>query len=230
MARKNRPVEILWDSVSFIPKKNVWPCRSSTDFFFFFFCVCMEWNWPSRYVVLTISFSRIDYGNALLLGATEKDLTRLQRLQNRAARLINLVGRDHPSAPLLQELHWLRIRMRIQFKILVYVYKCRYNLASEYLSELVLPSTVTYATRSSFDTSLLHIPKTKNVTGDSAFHAAAPRLWNKLPRNIREAPSIHVFKSLLKTHLFWNCSFFAILDCSVYFILYLFLCLALCSL
>ena len=128
------------------------------------------------------------------------------------------------------ELHWLPIRMRIQFKILVYVYKCRYNLAPEYLSELVLPSTVTYATRSSFDTSLLHIPKTKTVTGDSAFHAAAPRLWNKLPRNIREAPSIHVFKSLLKTHLFWNCLFFAILDCSVYFILYLFLCLALCSL
>ena len=61
---------------------------------------------------------------------------------------------------------------------------------------------ITYATRSSFDTSLLHIPKTKTVTGDSAFHAAAPRLWNKLPRNIREAPTIHVFKSLLKTHLF----------------------------
>ena len=183
-----------------------------------------------KLAVQSLIFSRIDYGNALLLGATEKDLTRLQRLQNRAARLINLVGRDHPSAPLLQELHWLPIRMRIQFKILVYVYKCRYNLAPEYLSELVLPSTVTYATRSSFDTSLLHIPKTKTVTGDSAFHAAAPRLWNKLPRNIREAPSIHVFKSLLKTHLFWNCLFFAILDCSVYFILYLFLCLALCSL
>ena len=70
------------------------------------------------------------------------------------------------------------------------------------LSELVLPSTVTYATRSSFDTSLLHIPKTKTAAGDSAFHAAAPQLWNKLPRNIREAPTIHVFKSLLKTHLF----------------------------
>ena len=66
--------------------------------------------------------SHIDYGNALLLGATEKDLTRLQRLQNRAARLIHLVGCDLPRAPLLQELHWLPIRMRIQFKILVYLY------------------------------------------------------------------------------------------------------------
>ena len=35
---------------------------------------------------------------------------------------IQYVGCDHPSAPLLQELHWLPIRLRIQFKILVYVY------------------------------------------------------------------------------------------------------------
>ena len=64
-------------------------------------------------------------------GATEKGL---QRLQNRAARLIHLVGRDHLSAPLLQELHWLPIRMPIQLKILVYVYKCRHALAPEYLT------------------------------------------------------------------------------------------------
>ena len=42
--------------------------------------------------------------------------------------------------------------------------------------------------------------KKKNpVAGDSAFHAAALQLWNKLPRNIRESPTLHVFKSLLKT-------------------------------
>jgi hypothetical protein len=96
-----------------------------------------------KLAVQSLIFSRIDYGNALLLGATEKDLTRLQRLQNRAARLIHLVGRDHHSVPLLHQLHWLPIRMRIQFKILVYVYKCRHSLAPEYLNELILPSTVT---------------------------------------------------------------------------------------
>ena len=47
-----------------------------------------------KLAVQALVFSRIDYGNALLLGATDFDLTRLQRLQNRAARLIFLVGRD----------------------------------------------------------------------------------------------------------------------------------------
>ena len=43
-------------------------------------------------------------------------------------------------------------------------------------------------------------PKKQNpVAGESAFHAASLQLWNKLPRNIREAPTLHVLKSLLKT-------------------------------
>ena len=41
-------------------------------------------------------------------------------------------------------------------------------------------------TCSSLDRSLLHIPTTRTVTGDRAFHAAAPRPWNDLPRNIRK--------------------------------------------
>ena len=98
-------------------------------------------------------------------------------MQNKAARL-HLVGCDHPSAP-LHQLHWLPIRIRIQmirFKILVYVYKCLHSLALDYLTELLLLSTVTYATRSSVDRSLLHIPRTRTITGDHAFHAEAPRL------------------------------------------------------
>ncbi len=38
--------------------------------------------------------------------------------------------------------------------------------------------------------------------GDRAFAVAAPRLWNQLPTDIKSAPSISVFKSRLKTHLY----------------------------
>ena len=142
-----------------------------------------------KLAVQSLIFSRIDYGNALLLGATEHDLTRLQRLQNRAARLILLVGRDYPSALLLQRLHWLPVKTRINFKILVNVYKCLHSQAPNYLCELITPAISTYPTRSSCDKLLLQIPKTRTVTGDKAFQIAAPRLWNDLPRNIREATS-----------------------------------------
>ena len=67
---------------------------------------------------LALVFSRIEYGSALLLRATDFDLTRLQRLQHRAARLIFLVGRDTSSAPLLRRrLYWLPNRKRINTSV-----------------------------------------------------------------------------------------------------------------
>ena len=133
---------------------------------------------------------------ALLYGANEGDLTRLQRLQNRAVRLIYLV------AQLLRCLHWLPIRARINFKLLVIVFKCIHSTAPSYLQELISFKSSAYATRSSYDKTLLHISKTKSRAGDRAFQAAAPRLCNSLSRNIREANTLERFKNMLKTHLF----------------------------
>ena len=115
-----------------------------------------------KLVVQTLVFSIIDYGNALLLGATDFDLT---RLQNRAARLIFLVGRDTSSAPLLRRLHWLPIRKRIEFKILVIIYKCVNSQAPDYLSNLISFRKPTYATRSSHDSTLLSISRTRDTYG-----------------------------------------------------------------
>ena len=52
-------------------------------------------------------------------------------------------------------------------------------------------------------TKLLHPgPRSKGNYGHSSFVVAAPRLWNKLPLQIREAKSVTLFRKKLKTHLF----------------------------
>ena len=38
--------------------------------------------------------------------------------------------------------------------------------------------------------------------GDRSFVAAAPALWNKLPRAVRHSQNVQTFKKALKTHLF----------------------------
>ena len=38
--------------------------------------------------------------------------------------------------------------------------------------------------------------------GDRSYAVAAPSLWNKLPRNIRQITELDSFKANLKTHLF----------------------------
>ena len=51
----------------------------------------------------------------------------------------------------------------------------------------------------------LIVPRAKFTSrGDRAFCTAAPRLWNKLPVEIRRSQSVHTFKTRLKTHLFDN--------------------------
>ena len=44
--------------------------------------------------------------------------------------------------------------------------------------------------------------KTKKTSGDRSFQVASPGLWNGLPNDIRNAKTMDVFKSLVKTHLF----------------------------
>ena len=150
-----------------------------------------------------VALSRLDYANSVLFGASNSQIQRLQCVQNRAAKLIfNARKRDHVT-PLLQHLHWLPVRKRILFKILTITYKCLHNQAPTYLSALLSTHhSARPGLRSTTDSTILHVPRTYTVTDDNAFQSYAPRLWNQLPRNIRTATSLEVFKKLLKTFLF----------------------------
>ena len=66
--------------------------------------------------VRALIVSRLDYCNGLLTTLSAKELTRLQWLQNNAARLIFAVGRRTDAANLLNSLHWLPLRQRILLK------------------------------------------------------------------------------------------------------------------
>ena len=61
--------------------------------------------------------TRLDYCNSLLFGIADKDLLKLQRVQNCLARVVTKSGRFAPSLPLRRSLHWLPVSFRIQFKI-----------------------------------------------------------------------------------------------------------------
>ena len=73
--------------------------------------------------VRALILSRLDYCNLLLNNITQKDLTRLQKLQNECARLIYQQLRSCHVTPLLTELHWLSVAERITFKTLLCVNK-----------------------------------------------------------------------------------------------------------
>ena len=83
--------------------------------------------------------SRIDYCNAMLSGLPNTQIVRLERIQNKAARLITRTPYQDHITPVLRELHWLPVSQRIIFKIMVLVYKCQHDLAPVYVTKLLQP-------------------------------------------------------------------------------------------
>ena len=75
-------------------------------------------------------------------------------------------------------------------------------LAPTYLYELLRYTNGPRLLRSSSQ-NFLAVPRTRLKTyGDRAFSAAAPRLWNQLPPELRSVTSVDQFRSQLKTYLF----------------------------
>ncbi len=146
--------------------------------------------------------SRLDYCNSLYLGVAQSCLSRLQLVQNSAARFLTNTRKRENITPVLVGLHLLPVEYRIQFKILLFVYKALTGLAPNYLSDLLSHYHTIRPLRSS-NALLLSVPKTRlKLKEDRAFSVAAPQLWNNLPLYLRSATSLQVFKSSVKTFLF----------------------------
>ena len=148
----------------------------------------------------------MDYCNSLLYGIPEYQTRKLQRVMNASARLIYHAPKFCHITPLLAELHWLPVRSRIRYKILLITFKILHGLSSpKYLSDLIsIQQPSAYNLRRNDNGRLLERPsaKTKKTMGDRAFQIAAPFLWNKLPRSARKATNLESVKTLIKTFSF----------------------------
>ncbi len=78
--------------------------------------------------------SRLDYCNVLLGGCPASSINKLQIVQNAAARVLT---RSRKYGHIVQSLHWLPIKFRISYKILLLTYKALNGLASAYLTSLL---------------------------------------------------------------------------------------------
>ena len=123
---------------------------------------------------------------------------KLQKLQNRAARIITKSAYDASSSELLVELRWRALAHERRTKKGIMMYKVLNNLAPEYLKDLFRETNQVHDhdLRNS-DLNLLP-PKPKSNLLKKSFSYSGAVIWNSLPRHVRLANSLTEFKRSLK--------------------------------
>ena len=113
---------------------------------------------------------------------------------------------DSITPTIRDDLHWLPVPQRIDYKLCMIIYRCLHQTAPVYLQDLCVPVSTTPSRRHlrSAARGDLQVLATKAVTfGPRSFASSAPKLWNSLPLPLRDSTlTLRQFGSRLKTHLF----------------------------
>ena len=157
-------------------------------------------------LIHTFSTSKLDYCNSLLYGLPTIHINKLQSVQNAAARLVTNTPRIYHITAILEDLHWLPIKYRIEFKIVLLTFKSLCGLAPQYLADLIAVAPQSRCNLRSRNATLLVSAKARCLPtlGDRAFQSAAPQLEQSSGGNQNHSgpETLTSFKRALKTYFF----------------------------
>ena len=91
----------------------------------------------------------LDYCNSVPYGITELNIFHLQRVQNAWTRVASTALYRAPSSSLQKSLHWLSIRQRVIYKIVMLTFKVPFHGQPVYLADLIVDHTSSRTVRSS---------------------------------------------------------------------------------
>ena len=185
-----RNIGVLFnESLSMVPQVTAM-CKSA------FYHLRKQLTFAAQVLVQALVTSKLDYCNSLLYGLPKNVIKQLQRVQNAAARVLTLSPKFCHITPVLANLHWLSIFLRIELKILIVTCKTLHGHAPTYIKDLLqchLPARDLRASKQN----LLVVPAFNIKSyGLRAFFVAAPLLWNSLPQHIRNAGSLDFLKDV----------------------------------
>jgi hypothetical protein len=167
----------------------------------------------AKTVAVSIIQSKLDYCNSLYLGLPTCATARLQLIQNAIARVVTNTPRREHISPILKALHWLPVKQRITFKVMIITHSLLHSSRPKYLFDL-LDTSSTGKTRSATSLTLRRHPVISNrKLIDRSFQYAIPALWNSLPADMRQMDPVEghhsrptlshsQFRRRLKTYLF----------------------------
>ena len=139
--------------------------------------------------------SQLDYCNIVWGNCGKTFLDRLQKFQNRAARVLTFSRYDADANFLFRQLNWKDLSTQFQIQQALMVYKSLNDLVPGYLfSKFVKRYETRYSLRHSVNKLIVPFPQTNFMK--NSFNYSGAVLWNSLPCDMREAKSFSQFKRL----------------------------------
>ena len=136
-----------------------------------------------------------------MLNCTQYESKELDKIQNEAARIVTGATKLASIDSLHTEICWETLGSRRKTHKLTMFYKMKNRLCPDYLNYLVpasVGSASTYPLRNSSDLQTLH---TNSRLYYTSFLPSAVRIWNELPEQTRNSPSLNIFKNSLEFNL-----------------------------
>ncbi len=144
-----------------------------------------------------------DYAITVWGNTTSQNIGRLQRLQNRAARIVknNFDYINHRGIDLVHGLGWMDIKQRCKYFQCVLMFKSIHGIAPDYLvNNITMEIEVKNVNTRSHDMNV-YVPFSEKEFAKNKFEYSGAKYWNDLPGYIKECSSLFTFKSKLKSFI-----------------------------
>lgn len=157
-------------------------------------------NHSRKIVVESLIISLFSYCSVLWGATSKSSLTKLQKIQNFAAKVAVGNGRKFERAtPFIKKLHWLKVNEQLKYDVLIFIFKVYHGKLPNWVLNInQVGNTQVIWTRQSND---LLVPRTRTKLADRALSVRGPVLWNDLPEDIKILNSLPNFKRELRKYM-----------------------------
>lgn len=149
--------------------------------------------WAKILVYKTIIAPHFDYCSTVLFLVNEGDMYKLQKLQNRAMRVILRCSKYTKTSLMLDALQWLSIKETVYFNTLIIIFKIVKNLLPSYLSRFIVYTynVHNYGIRSAGN---FRLDLNRKVCSQNSLFYKGLKLFNNMPSDARQVDKISGFR------------------------------------
>lgn len=151
----------------------------------------------------SIVMPNINYCSTLQIACNKEQINALQKLQNRAMRIILKCDYLTPINFMLNELKWLSINQRIVYNVILMIFMMKNDLAPKYLTKKLMYANEIHG-RNTRNMVELRLPKYKKESTRKSLYFRGVQLYNQINRDMKEETNVNRFKRKLYEYVKQN--------------------------